>query len=181
MGGVEAGGEPEPAGEVGDDAGVAVAAQLFVVCPDPGRVGFVGGGADDVVELGDAGRDRRVALGEPADRGPPVAGAEHGGVPRLGGRGPRVVLAEDRQLVAGLQELGLGVEGEVHGLHGDAGLGGDVGHPGPGVAAAGEDPLGGVDHPQPGGTCPVTPAGRAGLTSAMAGRMLAESLTSDKH
>ncbi len=50
-----------------------------------------------------------------ADRGPAVAGIEHRGVPRLGGRGPRVVLAEDSQLVAGLQELGLGVEGEVHG------------------------------------------------------------------
>jgi hypothetical protein len=54
---------------VRDDAAVTVAAQLFVVCPDPGRVGFVDCGADDVVELGDPGRNRRVALGEPADRG----------------------------------------------------------------------------------------------------------------
>jgi hypothetical protein len=64
VGWAEAGGQPEPVGEVADDAGVTVAAQLLVVHPDLGRVGFVGRGADDVVEQGDPGRDRRVALGE---------------------------------------------------------------------------------------------------------------------
>jgi hypothetical protein len=159
IGRIQAGAEPEPASQVRDDAGVPVAAQLLVACPDLGRVGFVGRGARDVVQHGDPGRDRREALGEAPDRGEPVAGVEHRGVPRLGGRGPGVILAQHSQLIAGLQELGLGVEGEVHGLHGDPGFRGDVGHPSPGVPAAGEDPLCGADHPQPGRAGPVTPAG----------------------
>jgi len=108
VGWIEAVGEPEPAGEVGDDAAVTIAAQLLVVCPHSGRVGFMGRRADDVVEQGDPGHDRRVAFGEPADRSLPVASVTHGGIPRLGGRGPRVVLAQDRQLIAGLQELSTG-------------------------------------------------------------------------
>jgi hypothetical protein len=41
---------------VADNLDITVAAELFVVRPDLGRVGFVGGGADDVVEQGDPGR-----------------------------------------------------------------------------------------------------------------------------
>jgi len=51
---------PNRLARVADDAGVSVAAEPFVAGPD-----------------GDPGRDRRVALGEVADRGPAVAGAEH--------------------------------------------------------------------------------------------------------
>jgi hypothetical protein len=49
-----------------------------------------------------------------------VAGVEHSGVPRRGGRGARVVLAEDSELTAG-----------------------------PGIAAGIKILLGDVDHPQP--------------------------------
>ena len=102
-----------------------------------------------LVERTGARHDGGRARGEvPGGRGRRL-GAHQRSPPRLQLGRLRIVLAQDGQLVAGLQQLALGVEHEVDGLHGDTGDLCDVRHRRAGVATGHEQLVRGPDDAQP--------------------------------